>query len=273
MSPSSTARHRLPHLHSLLGSLDALLAEARPATGHEVEPLRMGVSPLIHPALVARAFQAAGQGAPAALFLREDNLAGLYTALLGRQLDLILVPAVTDAEGCNRQPVDREAICYLPGSATSRQDTREPIEVSVIDGDPVQPAAGPPGHRPVAGDRDKRPRAAGVLPQHCAVLPPSAGRILARGWDAYPLPAARPPRSSRSWRQPAASGTATCMSPSPPPCLSSSANTSGRRESAPNAPTAVSATSAFPCSAATGSSSTASTWTSSGSRPSTCPTC
>lgn len=175
MSPSSTARHRLPHLHSLLGSLDALLAEARPATGHEVEPLRMGVSPLIHPALVARAFQAAGQGAPAALFLREDNLAGLYTALLGRQLDLILVPAVTDAEGCNRQPVDREAICYLPGSATSRQDTREPIEVSVIDGDPVQPAAGPPGHRPVAGDRDKRPRAAGVLPRALCGAAPVSG--------------------------------------------------------------------------------------------------
>src|SRR5258708_12743749 len=108
MSPSSTARHRLPHLHSLLGSLDALLAEARPATGQEVEPLRMGVSPLIHPGLVARAFQAAGQGAPAALFLREDNLAGLYTALLGRQLDPTPAPPPTPPEPSTRPPAPRQ---------------------------------------------------------------------------------------------------------------------------------------------------------------------
>jgi DNA-binding transcriptional LysR family regulator len=125
----------LPHLHTVLGSLDTLLAEARAATGQEDEPLRMGVSPLIHPALVARAFQAARQHAPAALVLREDNLADLRAALLSRQLDLIIAPAVTDAEGCDRRPVDREAIHYLPASAAP--GSRQPVEVSELSEQPL----------------------------------------------------------------------------------------------------------------------------------------
>jgi DNA-binding transcriptional LysR family regulator len=127
----------LPHLHALLGGLDALLTEARTATGQDAEPLRMGVSPLIHPALVARAFQAARQHAPAALILREDNLADLRAALLARQLDLIVVPAVTAAEGCDRHPLDREPLHYIPSSGATRGEPGTPVEVADLAGQPL----------------------------------------------------------------------------------------------------------------------------------------
>ncbi len=90
----------------------------------------MGVSPLIHPALAARAFQAARQHAPAALVLREDNLADLRAALLARQLDLILIPAVTDVAGCGRRPVDREAIHYIPSTAAPSRGSGQNVEVA-----------------------------------------------------------------------------------------------------------------------------------------------
>ena len=114
VTPTRLAHRVLPHLHAVLAGLDALLAEARAANGQEAEPLRMGVSPLIHPALVARAFQAARRHAPSALVLKEDNLADLQAALFSRQLDLILVPAVTEAPGCRRRPIDSEPVHYLP---------------------------------------------------------------------------------------------------------------------------------------------------------------
>ncbi|MGH8990422.1 MAG: LysR family transcriptional regulator [Acidimicrobiia bacterium] len=139
----------LPHLDALLASLDALLAEARAAAGQDAEPLRMGVSPLIHPELVARAFQAARQHAPAALILKEDNLADLQTALLARQLDVILVPSVTDATGCQRRRIDAEPLHYLPGTdqaavastpamlATSAHTNGQPIELTELSGQPL----------------------------------------------------------------------------------------------------------------------------------------
>jgi len=129
----------LPHLHDLLGCLDVLLTVARTRSGADSEPLRLGVSPLIHPALVARAFQAARQHAPAALILKEDNLADLRSALLNRDLDLILVPAVSDAKGLLRRRIDSEPVHYLP-SATQDVDLSGdlqgglPIEIAELSG-------------------------------------------------------------------------------------------------------------------------------------------
>jgi DNA-binding transcriptional LysR family regulator len=127
----------LPHLHALLASLDGMISEARAATDRDSEPLRMGVSPLIHPALVARAFQAARQHAPATLILKEDNLADLRAALLSRRLDLILVPAVTDPTGCERRQIDSEPVHYLASSATPAIDELGPIELAELSGHPL----------------------------------------------------------------------------------------------------------------------------------------
>jgi DNA-binding transcriptional LysR family regulator len=126
----------LPHLYAVLTSLDTLIGEARAATGQDTAPLRLGVSPLIHPDLVARAFQAARQHAPAALILKEDNLTGLRTALLSRHLDLILVPAVTDAIGCQRRQIDHEPLHYLASSIDTSTDraSGQPLELAELSG-------------------------------------------------------------------------------------------------------------------------------------------
>lgn len=130
----------LPHLHAILASLDTLIGEARAATSQDTAPLRLGVSPLIHPDLVARAFQAARQHAPAALILKEDNLTGLRTALLSRHLDLILVPAVTDAIGCQRRQIDHEPLHYLASSTdtvistSTDQASGKPLELAELSG-------------------------------------------------------------------------------------------------------------------------------------------
>ena len=71
VTPTPLATRVLPHLHAVLASLETLLAEARAAAGLNAQPLRMGVSPLIAPALIARAFQATRQNPPAALILTE----------------------------------------------------------------------------------------------------------------------------------------------------------------------------------------------------------
>lgn len=125
----------LPHLHSVLAGLDAVLTEAQ--AGAAQEPLRLGVSPLIHPALVARAFQAARQHAPAALVLKEDNLADLRTALLSRDLDLILVPAVTEAVGCRRRQIDSEPLHFLPSAPAAGRGCGEPVELAALSGEPL----------------------------------------------------------------------------------------------------------------------------------------
>ncbi|HTK65515.1 MAG TPA: LysR family transcriptional regulator [Pseudonocardia sp.] len=143
VTPSPLALRVLPHVHTVLADLDALLAEARAVAGQDAEPLRMGVSPLIHPDLVARAFQAARHHAPAALILKEDNLAALQAAMLSRELDLILVPAVTEAEGCHRRRIDAEPLHYLPGAGTGfdpghpSTPDRQPIELTELSGRPL----------------------------------------------------------------------------------------------------------------------------------------
>jgi DNA-binding transcriptional LysR family regulator len=125
----------LPHLHAVLAGLDGLLTEAR--AGRDSGPLRLGVSPLIHPGRVARAFPAARGHAPAALVLKEDNLADLRAALLRRDLDLILVPAVTDAVGCRRRQIDSEPLHYLPSADLAGDNDGQPIELGELSGLPL----------------------------------------------------------------------------------------------------------------------------------------
>lgn len=44
----------LPQVHAVLGSLNSMLVEAQALTRADSEPLRLGVSPIIHPDLVGR---------------------------------------------------------------------------------------------------------------------------------------------------------------------------------------------------------------------------
>ncbi|QUQ67801.1 LysR family transcriptional regulator [Kutzneria sp. CA-103260] len=127
------AKRIMPHLHDVLGSLGSLLGEARAATEADAQPLRLGVSPLIRPELIGRAFQATRGRGPAALVLREDDLAGLRAGLLARELDVILVPAVTATDpSLRRCEIDSEELRYRPGSTLSTPDDDRPVELTEL---------------------------------------------------------------------------------------------------------------------------------------------
>jgi DNA-binding transcriptional LysR family regulator len=117
--PTVLALRVLPQVNGVLANLEAMLAEARAAAGLDAQPLRVGVSPLIPPVLIARAFEAARNDPPITLVLTEDNLADLRAGLLARRLDVMFVPAVADTDGCARRLIGTEAIHYLPSAATT----------------------------------------------------------------------------------------------------------------------------------------------------------
>jgi len=138
VAPTALALRVLPHVNAVLASMETMLAEAAAMAGVDAQPLRVGVSPLIQPALIARAFEAA-RHRPVVLVLTEDNLADLRGALLNRQLDLILVPAVAGgADGCARRLIGTEAVHYLPSSAPTADAVSDgPVEVSELSGAPL----------------------------------------------------------------------------------------------------------------------------------------
>jgi DNA-binding transcriptional LysR family regulator len=138
VTPTALALRVLPHVNSILAGMETMLAEATAMAGVEGQPLRVGVSPLIEPALIARAFEAARRPPQVMLVLTEDNLADLRDALLNRHLDLILVPAVAGAEGCARRLIGTEPIHYLPGAAPTPVAVSEgPVELSDLSGQPL----------------------------------------------------------------------------------------------------------------------------------------
>jgi DNA-binding transcriptional LysR family regulator len=132
VAPTALGTRILPHLQNVLASIDKVLADARAASGPTSQPLRMGVSPLIHPGLIARALQAARQNPPAALTLKEDDLANLRADLRSRQLDLILVPTIPTAENYQRLHIDSEPIHYLPKPSEANAKSGQPIELSEL---------------------------------------------------------------------------------------------------------------------------------------------
>lgn len=90
--------HIIPLVERALSALDGVEAAASRwnSTGDEV--IRLGVSPLIDPKLVASAYTAvcclATLPGPRQLVLREANMAELQKALRAGELDLILIPSV-----------------------------------------------------------------------------------------------------------------------------------------------------------------------------------
>ncbi|MEV6982130.1 LysR family transcriptional regulator [Sphaerisporangium sp. NPDC051017] len=80
----------IPLVDTALSALDAITAEARRIADPEAPRIHLGVSPLISPDLVARAFSAVRQlPVPGDLVLREANMADLHDALTEGDLDII----------------------------------------------------------------------------------------------------------------------------------------------------------------------------------------
>lgn len=121
--------HIMPLIHTALDAFDNISAEARRWTRAGDEPIRLGVSPLIDPKLIAGAYTAvcctSDLTGPRQLVLREANMAELQDALLGGELDLILIPSVGPMPRLEHRIVAAEPLVVV--GATSPDDG--PIEL------------------------------------------------------------------------------------------------------------------------------------------------
>ncbi|MEQ7739093.1 LysR family transcriptional regulator, partial [Escherichia coli] len=104
----------LPLIDKALTGLDAIAVEAQRLTSEDQNKIRMGVSPLIGPHLVARAFSAVRElPEPRDLVLREANMEELREALLTGELDLVLIPAVAPLPRFDHMIIDSEPLVVI----------------------------------------------------------------------------------------------------------------------------------------------------------------
>jgi len=114
VSLTSFGEQVLPLIAAAVNSIDALADHAREASTRARQAIRLGVSPLIDPGLVACAFAASRELLPErTLQLREANMTTLREALLSGELDLLLIPVVSTIPGCVQQSVYSEPVVIL----------------------------------------------------------------------------------------------------------------------------------------------------------------
>jgi DNA-binding transcriptional LysR family regulator len=107
----------LPLIERALAELDGITAEARRLTAPGKQRLRVGVSPLINPQLVARVFTAVCElPSPRDLVLREANMGDLREGLLAGELDVILIPAVEPLPRFEHRIIDSEPVVVVNSS-------------------------------------------------------------------------------------------------------------------------------------------------------------
>ena len=125
--------HLLPLVEQALGALDQISAEAARWTSTADVTIRMGVSPLINPRLVASAYSAVCLTAlpvPRQLVLREANMTELKEGLVAGELDLILVPSVAPLPRYEHRIIDAEPLVLVESSPTGS----EPVELEAVAG-------------------------------------------------------------------------------------------------------------------------------------------
>lgn len=116
VAPTAFGHRLLPLIERALADIDAISAEARRA--NRPGGIRVGVSPLIAPELVARAFRAARElPEPRDLVLSEANMRDLREQLTQGDLDMILVPSVGPMPGYEHTIVDAEPVVIVAAEA------------------------------------------------------------------------------------------------------------------------------------------------------------
>nr|WP_055504772.1 LysR family transcriptional regulator [Nonomuraea pusilla] len=108
----------IPLVDTALSALDAITAEARRMADPQTPRIRLGVSPLISPDLVARAFGAVRRlPVPGDLVLREANMADLHDALTEGELDIILIPSVNPLPRFEHRVIHSEQVVVIDAHA------------------------------------------------------------------------------------------------------------------------------------------------------------
>lgn len=120
VTPTEFGEQILPLISQAVIDLDAITSHARRLTQPNPGNLRMGVSPLINPQLVARAYRAVRELPKAHdLVLREANMDELREALRAGDLDVILIPSVESHAGFEHRIIDSEPVVIVDSHATT----------------------------------------------------------------------------------------------------------------------------------------------------------
>ncbi|MFD9826401.1 LysR family transcriptional regulator [Tsukamurella tyrosinosolvens] len=129
VSPTAFGVAMLPQIERALTAIDDLHAEAGRWHAPTPAAIRVGVSPLIDPKLVASAYRAVcdhpATESPWQLVLREANMTELRQALIGRDIDLMVVPSVEPMPRFEHRVIDSEPLVLVephPGQGPARLD-------------------------------------------------------------------------------------------------------------------------------------------------------
>ncbi|MET9480838.1 LysR family transcriptional regulator [Streptomyces sp. NPDC006638] len=125
--PTAHGARILPLVERALAALDSVGAEARRLADPAPESIRVGVSPLIGPDLVARVFAAARAAGDAAVVLREADREVLLAGLTAGELDVVLLPAVEPLPRFQHRVVHREPVVVVDPASTT---TDSPLELA-----------------------------------------------------------------------------------------------------------------------------------------------
>src|SRR5690625_592985 len=120
----------VPLIERALTALDGIDAEANRWNPPARESIRMGVSPLINPDLIARAYGVVRDldTAPSQLVLSEANLAELRDAMTAGELDIMIVPSVAPLPRYEHRVVDSEPVVLVD----SNRDASGPAELAEL---------------------------------------------------------------------------------------------------------------------------------------------
>lgn len=117
-APTAFGRQLLPMIERALDELDAIAAEAQRLTQPTDRSIRMGVSPLIDPKLVAQMYSMVCDLPEShELVLREADMQELREALSAGKLDVILIPAVASMPRFAHRIISREPVAIVASHA------------------------------------------------------------------------------------------------------------------------------------------------------------
>ena len=133
VTPTSFGQRILPMIDRALAELDAITAEARRLNTTDAHSIHMGISPLINPQLVARAYSAVCElPTPRDLVLREADMKELRKGLVAGELDVILIPSVEPLSGFEHRIIDSEPVVIVGATSAGV----EPVELGETAHDP-----------------------------------------------------------------------------------------------------------------------------------------
>jgi DNA-binding transcriptional LysR family regulator len=129
-APTVAGRRLLPLIARAVSEIDVVVAESRRLLGDTAsETIRLGVSPLISPHLVARAFAAVRElESPRSLVLREANMDELRRSLISEELDIVLIPSVAPMPRFEHRIVSAEPVVLVDSTRSST----DPVELADI---------------------------------------------------------------------------------------------------------------------------------------------